>query len=106
MTKKKLLIASDSFLPRWDGVSRFLAEVVPRLSRDYEITLAVPDFKPRGKVLIKNVNIVRIPVYNFMIGDYFPPKFKRRTMKKLVKQADIVFTQTIGPIGTLAMIYA
>jgi glycosyltransferase involved in cell wall biosynthesis len=106
MTKKKLLIASDSFLPRWDGVSRFLAEVVPRLSSDYDITLVVPDFSPKGKVILKNVKIVRIPVYSFMIGDYFPPKFKHRTMKKLVKQSDLVFTQTIGPIGTLAIIYA
>ncbi|MCX6707513.1 MAG: glycosyltransferase family 4 protein, partial [Candidatus Woesearchaeota archaeon] len=28
-----------------------------------------------------------------------------RTIRKLVREADIVFTQTIGPIGTLAMIY-
>ena len=30
---KRLVIATDSFLPRWDGVSRFLLEIIPKLKR-------------------------------------------------------------------------
>ena len=104
MIKKKLVIASDTFLPRWDGVSRFLAEIVPRLSMKYDIKLVVPDFG--RKIKIKNVNIVRIPVHKFMVGDYNPPKLKPRVIKRIIKDADIVFIQTIGLIGALAVYYA
>jgi glycosyltransferase involved in cell wall biosynthesis len=105
MTKKKLLIASDTFLPRWDGVTRFLLEVVPKLSLKYDITLAVPDFKGKG-VKIKNVKIVRIPVHNFIVDDMHLPKFKFGMIKNLVKESDIVFIQALGPIGALAVRYA
>lgn len=105
MAKKKLMIASDTFLPRWDGVSRSLAEIVPRLSQKYETTLLVPDFNHK-KIRIKNVEIIALPIHKFMIGDYRPPKLKSKAVKKIVKKADIVFTQTIGPIGACAIIYA
>ncbi|MCX8147136.1 MAG: glycosyltransferase family 4 protein, partial [Candidatus Woesearchaeota archaeon] len=105
MQKKKLLIASDTFLPRWDGVSRFLAEVVPRLSMDYEVRLLVPDFNIK-KIKVRNVEITAIPIYKFAIGDYNPPRLRPRKVKKLVKWADTIFTQTIGPIGALTIIYA
>ncbi|MBU0536050.1 MAG: glycosyltransferase family 4 protein [Nanoarchaeota archaeon] len=103
--KKRLLIASDTFLPRWDGITRFLLEIVPKLSLKYDITLAVPDFKGRS-VKIKNVNIVRVPVHDFVVDDMHLPKFKFGMMKNLVKESDIVFIQAMGPIGLLAARYA
>ncbi len=105
MKKKKLLIAADSFLPRWDGISRFLAETVPRLARHYDIRLIVPEFRGK-KAVMKNVEITRIPVHSFMAGDYHPPKIRPFTIRKYVKEADVVFTQSIGPIGGMAMIWA
>ena len=39
----KLLIASDAFIPRWDGVARFLYEIIPLL-KEYEITVVAPDY--------------------------------------------------------------
>lgn len=105
MTKKKLLIASDCFLPRWDGIARFLAELIPKIKDDYEITVVAPDFNG-SRINIPGVRIVRIPVHKFTWGDFPPAKFKFRIIKKLVRENDIVFSQSIGPVGALAIIYA
>lgn len=92
-----LLIATDSYLPRWDGVSRFLYETVPSLSETFDVTLLAPDF---GEVKApKNVKLVRFAVRGIRIGDYPVPTSDRKTVAKLVDDADVVFTQTIGPIG-------
>ncbi len=102
---KKLLIASDCFLPRWDGVARFLSEIIPKLTDDFEITVVAPEF-PGKKVAIKEVKIARIPVKDLTVGDFQPAKIKPLKIKKLVKESDIVFAQTIGSIGAAAMYYA
>lgn len=102
MTKKKLLIATDSFLPRWDGIARFLIDLLPKLRDDFEITVLAPDFKGE-EIEIDKVNIVRFALYNFSIGDYQPPKFNKEKVKRYVEDADLVFTQTLGPIGSSAI---
>lgn len=99
MTKKtKLLIATDSYLPRWDGVTRFLLESVPSLSKRFDITIVAPDF---GKcaAISKSVQLIRFPTRKIRIGDYPIPTSNKKTIAKLVQEADVVFTQTIGPIG-------
>lgn len=105
MTKTKLLIASDCFLPRWDGIARFLAELIPKIKNDYDITVVAPDYKG-SKIKIPGVEIVRIPVFRFTWGDYPPAKFRPRTIKKLVRENDLVFSQSIGPVGSLAILYS
>ncbi|MBW2996917.1 glycosyltransferase family 4 protein, partial [Candidatus Woesearchaeota archaeon] len=103
--KRTLLIATDSFLPRWDGIARFLYEVIPYLKKHFDIIVAAPRFK--GKLQgIEDIVVVRFPVYKRKIGDINPAKFKRKQMKRLVKKADIVWTHSIGFIGALAMHYA
>ncbi|MEK6967886.1 MAG: glycosyltransferase family 4 protein [Nanoarchaeota archaeon] len=102
---KKLLIATDSFLPRWDGISRFLSEIIPFLSEDYEITVIAPDF-PGNTPPFKGLRIVRVPLGKFVFGDYQLPKFKLALVRKEVSRADIVFSQTIGPVGTFAVFEA
>src|SRR3989338_3962055 len=98
---KKLLIATDNFLPRWDGISRFLSEIIPRLKDSYEITVLAPDF---GTYEDPNIRIIRIPLSRFIkIGDYQPAQFKTRTIRKAVRESDLVFSQTIGPIGMAAI---
>ena len=103
--KKKLLIATDSFLPRWDGVARFLNEIMPKLSNEYEITVLAPKFNGKLKEFNKT-RVIRIPLSKIHVGDYTPAKFSPRKITKAVKQADIVWTQTIGPIGMLAILTA
>ncbi len=109
--KKKLLIASDNFLPRWDGIARFLLEVLPALSNRYDITLIVPTFNSGKKNIeemesLKKVKIVRIPTFKFVVGDFTPAKFEFRLIAKHVKEADLIWTQTIGPIGGAAIYVA
>jgi glycosyltransferase involved in cell wall biosynthesis len=103
--KKKLLIASDSFLPRWDGVSRFLTEIIPLLANKYEVTIIAPNFSGEFKD-IPGVTIIRFPTYKWKVADYHPAKVRMLTVRHLVKQSDIVWSQTLGPIGASAMVYA
>lgn len=101
--KRNLLITTDNFLPRWDGIARFLSEIVPRLKDSYDITIACPDY---GHVHIEGVEIVQIPLWTRVFGDYTPARFRYAKIRKLVKQADLVFNQALGPIGTCAILAA
>lgn len=96
--KKKLLITTDSFLPRWDGVARFLSEVIPKLSEKYDITVAAPKFQGKAPSF-RGVKIVRIPLSAFTFGDYTPARLCFREVRELVRETDMVFNQTMGPIG-------
>jgi glycosyltransferase involved in cell wall biosynthesis len=99
--KKKLLIATDNFLPRWDGIARFLSEIIPRLVEKYEITVVAPDY---GVYEDPNITIVKIPLTKVLkVGDFNIPKLRIKTIRKLVKNSDLVFSQTIGPIGVTAI---
>ncbi len=99
--KKKLLIATDNFLPRWDGIARFLSEMIPRLAKKYDITVLAPDF---GTHEDPHIKLVKIPLMKFIkIGDFVVPQFQLNKIRKIIKETDIVFTQTIGPIGLLAL---
>jgi len=101
--KKKLLIATDNFLPRWDGISRFLSEIIPRLKDKYEITVIAPDFGPYDAGWGESVRIIKIPIMKFRIGDFHPSKFDYKLIKQEVKKSDVVFSQTIGSIGLLTI---
>ncbi|MBI2129502.1 glycosyltransferase family 4 protein [Candidatus Woesearchaeota archaeon] len=103
--KPKLLIATDSFLPRWDGVSRFLSEILPAIKDSYDITVLAPDFKGEYKE-IENVKVIRLRVHEFRIGDYNPPRIVYKSINQFVKDADLVWTQTIGPIGAATIFIA
>ncbi|MGM5485186.1 MAG: glycosyltransferase family 4 protein [Nanobdellota archaeon] len=99
---KRLLIATDNFLPRWDGIARFLNEIIPRLSADYKITVLCPDY---GKAPdYEGVDIIKFPVTKFSVGGYQPPKASFRKINRYVKEADVVFVQTQGPVGAKAII--
>lgn len=103
MIKKKLLIATDNFLPRWDGIARFLTKVIPTLSEHYDITVLAPYF---GKFQHSGYRLVRIKCSRFGLGDYVAPKLDFKTVRREVKKADVVFAQTIGPIGFLSIFFA
>lgn len=99
--KKKLIIATDNYLPRWDGISRFLSEIIPRLKDKYDITVIAPDF---GRTKNEGIKVVKIPVSKMLFGDFKPAKAQYIKIKNTIKNADVVFTQTIGPIGMCAII--
>jgi 1,2-diacylglycerol 3-alpha-glucosyltransferase len=99
---KKIAIATDSFLPRWDGISRFLSETIPKLDTDYEVKVIAPAFdgKYDDELL---VSVERIPLMSLKVADYQMPKFAYKQIRKQIDDCDIVFTQTIGPIGGLSI---
>jgi len=102
---KKLLIATDNFLPRWDGIARFLSEIIPRLSKHFEITVLAPDFGELEQPT--NYRLVRFPLSKVLVFGGFPfAKPDVYAIKKRVKESDIVFTQTIGPVCSKTIIQA
>lgn len=99
---KKLLIATDFNLPRWDGIARFLYEIIPRFSKHFEITLLAPNFK--GKPFdFKNVKQVKFPLVNIQFADFQPSKPSLKKIKTILKDQDAVFVQNIGPIASLTV---
>ena len=65
--KKKLLITTDSFAPRWDGIVRFLLETLPHLKDDYEISKVLEAYKKSSKPFSGNTiqEIINESGFNF-----------------------------------------
>ncbi len=100
---KKIVIATDGFLPRWDGIVRFLLEIVPKLEENYKITILAPEFE--GDYYNPfNSEIIRFSIIKFRLGDiYFSKPFR---IRKYLEDADIVFVQSLGTIGISSIISA
>ncbi len=96
--KPKLLIATDSYLPRWDGIARFLNDILPELTSQFSVTVIAPQF-PGKHERMKGISEILMPMYSFIYGDYQLPRFEKKLAKQAVKDADIIWTHTIGPIG-------
>lgn len=104
MKKKKLLILTDNYLPRRDGVVTFLREILPRLKLLFDITLVCPDHVDLKES--KNITLVRIPTSKKYVADFYLPKFRPFKIAKAIIKTDIVFSQTIGPIGATGLFIA
>lgn len=106
--KPRLLIATDFYTPRWDGVTRFLTEVIPRLKDDYDIRLIAPDFKYKSKK--KDPSWVkRIGLFPFKVGDFPVPIIGPKLfsiIRKEVREANIVWVQELAPIGLFTALSA
>jgi glycosyltransferase involved in cell wall biosynthesis len=101
--KRRLLITTDNFPPRWDGISRFLTEMIPRLKETYDITVIAPDY---GHVHMDGIEIIKIPLRKKSYGDYTPAQLSYRRILRYVRHADIVFNQALGPIGMCSILAA
>lgn len=100
----KLVITTDCFLPRWDGIARFLNELLPELG-EWEIVVFAPQFDGVPE-LPSNVTLIRFPLIRWRFGDIYFARPDRKEMKAHIKSADVVFNQTIGPIGRLGVLLA
>ncbi len=100
---KKLLIATDCFLPRWDGVARFLNEVIPKLESKYEIKVLAPKFAGNYET---EIDVKLFPLTNIMLADYPICKPSYSSVKKEIKNSDIVWVHTLGPIGIMSVLAA
>ena len=96
--KKKLLITTDCFLPRWDGIARFLIELIPSLKDEFDIIVVAPKFEGELKE-IPDVRVIRYPLLKWRFGDIYFSKPDKAELTKLIAQSDVVFNQTIGTIG-------
>lgn len=94
----KIVITTDCFIPRWDGIARFLSLLIPELARHAQVTVFAPKF-PGKMPMIKGVRIVRFPLINIRFGDIFFCRPETSVMEKIIRDADVVFNQTIGPVG-------
>ena len=103
-TKRTLLISSDCFLPRWDGIAMFLSELIPEIRNDFKLIIAVPDFGKSPE--FKNVELHKFPLLKLQVGDIYFSRVNKKELKHLVKQCDFVFNQTLGPIGIKVIKYA
>jgi glycosyltransferase involved in cell wall biosynthesis len=102
---KKIVIASDCFLPRKDGIAIILDSMIPRLAKKYKITVLAPNY---GKVrAYKNVKLIQFPlIKNLKTGDFTFSRPYYETIRRKINDADIVLTHTIGPIGLMSIIAA
>lgn len=93
----KIVITTDCFLPRWDGIARFLKELIPFLDK-HEVVIFSPDF---GDIKVPNfIEHVRFPLWKRRFGDIFFALPDKKMMKQHISSCDVVFNQTIGPIGS------
>ena len=98
--KPRLLIATDTFLPRAEGISRFLTDVIPKLAEEFDVFVIAPDY---GPVKAEGYTLVQLPLSRRVFGEYGFPKKDGKIISLNVAKADIIFTQTIGPIGSTAL---
>ncbi|HLC84625.1 MAG TPA: glycosyltransferase family 4 protein [Candidatus Nanoarchaeia archaeon] len=101
--KPKLLITTDCFLPRIDGVAIYLKNLLPYLSKSFEVTIVAPRF--RGRIPPLPARIVQMPL-GAKIADTWIARWNYRKIKTLVSQSDIIFNHTIGTIGAAAILAA
>ncbi|MFW6026187.1 MAG: glycosyltransferase family 4 protein [Candidatus Woesearchaeota archaeon] len=112
-SQKKILIATDNFFPRWDGIVRFLYEIVPYLKKFYDITILAPDFSDDFftndeemaifKKRFKGVKIVYFNTSKIYVNDFSFAKVNKETMKRYIKRSDLVWTHALGSIGSNAI---
>jgi glycosyltransferase involved in cell wall biosynthesis len=98
----KLVVSTDCFLPRWDGIARFLSQILPELAKDMQVTVFAPHFEGKFPV-VKGVKVIRFPLLKIQFGDIFFCKPDKIAMEKAIADADVVFNQTIGPVGIAAI---
>ncbi len=99
-----LLIISDSFLPRWDGISKFLYEILPELNKRYRVTLIVPRFG--NQKLSLQSNIIHMPLSRISISGFTFAKPHLKIIKREIQKNDVIWVQSLGPLGILGIKYA
>ena len=103
MTKPRLLVATDSYLPRWDGIARTLVELLPILAKTFDIRVLVPDY-PGERPAIIGVTFVTFPLIPWIrVTDVRFAIVSKRRMAEEAQWADILWTHTAAIIGSAAI---
>ncbi len=101
--KPRLVIASDTFLPRRDGISISLGEIITRMAKEFSITVLAPNLGHIEKKF-PSVRILQQPLW-LKITDFTISLPKLKMMKTEIQNCDIVFVHSFGPIGYFAVKY-
>jgi glycosyltransferase involved in cell wall biosynthesis len=93
--KKKLLILSDTMKPMIDGVSMFLTNTLPLLTKEYEVTIIAPRY---SNETYENANLITFPIWKIPRIHYGIPKINRKIIKEEVKKCDIILNhESLSP---------
>ena len=101
---KKVVIATDTYFPKIDGITSVLKEVVPRLAQTFDITMLAPDFGAawsNAEVKLKVSRFLRLlgyPLIRISFGNL-------KKVRDAVKAADAVFIQGPALISIMAVYY-
>jgi len=105
--KKVLVITTDTFLPKRDGVTTFLANIIPELSERYKIRILAPSYnKKHWTETWQGAEVVRFPVSSLGLSGYPAVKATPWRIKPYLKDANIVWVNSAAPLGASAMMAA
>ena len=103
MRKPTIGIAVDSFLPRWDGVSRALIEFIPRMTRVFNFRLLVPDYKGE-RPTFDGVEYRLFPLLpGLRVEGAGVPIVTRAQMRSALEGIDLLWTHSVGTLGGKAI---
>lgn len=103
----KVLYVADTFLPKRDGVVRYMLETAARFSKNIELNFLVPDFTgAREEAQKKKIQATFCPVMRFRVADYPSTSPKSKIIDKAIKDVDIVCIQSIAPLGAATILQA
>ena len=99
MSRPKIVVAVDSFLPRWDGVARALSELLSVLAQHATIRFLIPDY-PGKRPALPGVEYVTYPLYPYLrLSDAGCPRVSNSRIRPHIAWCDVVWTHSAGPIG-------
>lgn len=99
---KNLLIVTDTFLPKLDGVTRFLTDLTPYLTEKFNLTIVAPSYNHEEKEKYLDAEIVRLKTLPLEAKGYRVACPNIKLMKTLIKKTDIVWVQLPITLGLSA----
>lgn len=105
--KIKVLYVADTFLPKKDGVVRFMMETSSRLSDRFDVSFLAPKIEgAEFAARTNNLNVYFVSVRRFKINNYPIPHPKSKIINEAISNADIIFINSIAPLGVAALKHA
>ncbi len=103
--KKKVVIVTDNFIPKRDGVTRFLKNVVQEISDKYTITILAPSYSSSYTTEeFHGASVIRFPVSRLVgLGGYNAVLVRPSKIKPYLHDADIVWLNSMSPFCTSAL---
>ena len=103
MRKPTLGIVVDSFLPRWDGVSRALIELIPRLLKHFNFRLIVPRY-PGERPHFDGMEYRLFPMLPVLrVEGAGLPIASAKAVRNALDGVDLLWTHSIGSLGGKAL---